>query len=154
MGGANAPRHQAPRRRLDTLQETREMKPLSRQRLTQIKNVKNGMCQIHKDRPLWRSTVYCQECLEKHILRQGVQRQRPLKAEWANVNWKLDNAEIAEQMGVSYAAVCRQRKSAGVKNPRKTRWDSVNWNRPSSEIAEELGVTPPAVHNQRKKLAK
>ena len=82
------------------------MKPLrSRQRLEQIRNLENGMCQFHKNRPKWESDTYCKECLEKYRQRHGVKKPHPTREKWATVDWSLPEVEIAESLGVTIGAV-------------------------------------------------
>jgi len=86
------------------------MKPLSRQRLAQIRNLENGMCQHHKGRPLWNSTAYCKECLLKRRELNGVKKPYPTKEQWASIDWSLQVKEIAKSLNVTEGAVRYQWK--------------------------------------------
>lgn len=72
-----------------------EPKPLSRQRLHQIKNQEAGRCLFHKERPTTPGSRYCGSCLEK--ARAGYKaRYRRLRAE---VGEEVKSSYICKKCG-------------------------------------------------------
>lgn len=81
---------------------------------------------------------------------------------YANVDWSKTNREIAAQLGVSYQAVARARRTRGVPvgqcgRPPGTRlaksdkrYAGVDWSQTDRQIAAQLGVSYQAVAYFRK----
>lgn len=93
-------------------------KPLSRQRLQQIENNRNGMCQSHKGRPLASvSTTRCRECLDKFRKRQRSihgYSENPLQREdWSKVDFSEGPLAVAKRYGYTYQAVKTQMNMRG-----------------------------------------
>lgn len=127
---------------------------MTRQRSEQLRNIANGMCQFHKHRPLFNSTIHCKECWEKNRARSKTKKPHPLKTDWAKVDWTKGDLAIAEQMNVTKRAVQWRRVKArapGVLSPKMQRWIGVDWSKRNKVIAEELGVSIYAVWRQRHK---
>jgi hypothetical protein len=93
-------------------------KTLSRQRLQQIKNNRNGMCQSHKYRPLSPvSKSRCQECLNKgrNIVRaiQGSSANPLQREDWDKLDFSEGPQILAKRYGYSVYAVLQQMKKRG-----------------------------------------
>jgi hypothetical protein len=82
--------------------------PCTRQRAAQLRNLMNGHCLYHSQRPVVPGTQRCAECLNKR--RVQPRQYRPSREVWGKVDWDKPNWQIAKEMCVSDQAVSRQRR--------------------------------------------
>lgn len=82
---------------------------------------------------------------------------KPRHINWNNVDWKLNNKELAEALGIEAHSVGYYRKNMHTrKKARATHricWTDVNWNRTNTAIALDKLVTPSAVAAARRQFA-
>lgn len=86
--------------------------PCSRQRAEQMRNNMNGFCAFHADRPRHNGKIHCKQCCDSITAkRKAKSRQiRPSKDAWAQVDWKMQNTQIAKALGVSEASASYHRR--------------------------------------------
>lgn len=89
----------------------------SRQYIHQQRNIANGMCANHKDRPVYRAGM-CEQCHAKQMARLLI--RRPAKRGFhrhheqsrqiiAAIDWTMTNQEIAKATGLVYTGISRLR---------------------------------------------
>lgn len=113
---------------------TFQQKPLSRQRLWQIKQRELGKCGCCAE-PAFGKAL-CPKCYERDRVRLGCVLRRPEKVAWTTVDWTQPDSVIAKQMGVTRGATLVQRKKRGIPPPPKW-WASIDWSKTDKAIALE-----------------
>lgn len=87
----------------------------SRQRLWQIRQREQGNCVQCGRHELER--LICDDCAKK----KGVLKRNTRPSVWAAVDWSLNNAQIADKLGVTKEAVHYQRKRRGKPSAKRGR---------------------------------
>lgn len=84
-------------------------KPLSRQRIEQLKNKANGKCYYHKDRDA-QTAGMCEACYARFSAKRGIKKPHHPKSMWETLDYTKSNEELAEMLGVTKNAVEYHRK--------------------------------------------
>jgi hypothetical protein len=79
-------------------------KPLSRQRLQQLRNKAAGKCYYHNHRDTHMAGM-CEECYTKVVERNGIKKPHWPKSLWATLDYSKSNEELAKLLGVTPNAV-------------------------------------------------
>jgi DNA-binding transcriptional ArsR family regulator/DNA-binding CsgD family transcriptional regulator len=82
-------------------------------------------------------------------LRRIIMPWPPFRWPVEKANWKLSNAAIAKQFGISTTSVVNARRRLNKPAVQKYDWVSVDWTKTNPEIAKKLGCSSTTVSGKR-----